>query len=82
MSTEILSVLTSYLKEQKKKSFRGFLIRHRKILVKSSESLLTSSSCWKDLEDTWVTQFLKEAERLNLDQEAIKEKVRFSFFAK
>ncbi|CAI2195665.1 6413_t:CDS:2, partial [Funneliformis geosporum] len=66
-------VITSYLmKRGDKSSYHGCLAQCRDVVV----SLSFSSSNWKDLDNAWATHFLVEAERLDLDQEALKKKMR------
>ncbi|CAB4373503.1 unnamed protein product [Rhizophagus irregularis] len=63
------NVLISYLKERgNKSSYHGFLDLHHDIIVTS-----TFSENWKDLDNSWATHFMEEAEKLNL--EALKEKI-------
>ncbi|CAB4485352.1 unnamed protein product [Rhizophagus irregularis] len=63
--------LISYLKERgSKSSYRGFLDLYHNIIVTS-----TFSNNWKNLDNAWATHFLEESEKLNFDQEVLKEKV-------
>jgi hypothetical protein len=74
--------LISYLKESKKKSFRGFLLQHRKEIVSSSIGSLVMS--WKDFDNIWYDHFMREAE-VTLDRNdfvTLKDKVRFYFTKK
>ena len=56
--------LVEYLKLRQNKSFWGFLLRYREVVV---DSLMSSSvtSCWQDLDNFWARKFLKEAEELD-----------------
>ncbi|CAG8722120.1 10639_t:CDS:2, partial [Rhizophagus irregularis] len=68
------NVLISYLKERgNKSSYHGFLDLHHDIIVTS-----TFSENWKDLDNSWATHFMEEAEKLNL--EALKEKRNLQIF--
>ena len=71
--------LITYLKERKRKTFWGFLIKSRKTIVESS--LSSPASCWQDLERTWISRFLEEAEKLG-DQNLSKEMVYYFYFAR
>ncbi|CAG8601406.1 2617_t:CDS:2 [Diversispora eburnea] len=51
--------LISYLHEQDNYSYRGFLGRHRDIIIISA-----FSNHWRELDNTWFTRFLEEAEKL------------------
>ena len=73
--------LVEYLQQQHHKSFWGFLLRHREILVIYSISS-SVPSCWRDLDNFWARQFLKEAKKLIPNSFNIsEEKVRFFLFS-
>ncbi|CAB4397410.1 unnamed protein product [Rhizophagus irregularis] len=70
-----LLVLISYLKKQgSNSSYYGFLNLHYNVIVTS-----TFSDNWKSLDNAWSTHFLEEAEKLNLNQKFLKEKIKKSF---
>ncbi|UZN99044.1 uncharacterized protein OCT59_000326 [Rhizophagus irregularis] len=60
-----------------KSSYRGFLDLYHNIIVTS-----TFSNNWKNLDNAWATHFLEESEKLNFDQEVLKEKVSAKDFSK
>src|SRR6266540_1672269 len=68
--------LVKYLRERKNKTFFGFLLRHREVIVTSS---MSSPPNWLDLNNTWVTNFVRKAGRLQLN---LSEKVFFFLFCK
>jgi len=72
--------LTSYLKKRRgKSSYRGFLAIHRDDII----ALPSSFSTWKNVDDFWALNFLKEAEKLDKSAfDDLKERVRFFLFCK
>ena len=59
--------LVSYLRERKsKRSFRGFLIRYREVIVTST--LPSVSSSWWELNRSWSSHFMTEAKNLEQEQ--------------
>ncbi|CAG8580925.1 4910_t:CDS:2 [Acaulospora morrowiae] len=54
---ELVSYLTTYT------SFWGFISRFREVIVTSS--LTSPTSCWQDLNNTWVSRFLYEARKID-----------------
>lgn len=70
--------LVSYLTNYRKKSFWGFLLRYRKVIVSSSMS--SSASFWEEFDNAWIVRFLEQAERIDQSNFSIlKDKVRFYF---
>src|SRR4051794_34040268 len=68
--------LTLYLNKHKNKRFRGFLYRCREVIVASSMSY-SADSDWLDLDNSWATRFLYEAEQIDKsNSNALKDKVR------
>ncbi|RIA81116.1 hypothetical protein C1645_744762 [Glomus cerebriforme] len=66
------SVLNSYLKKYSKWSYRGFLNVCRDKIVN-----LSLSNDWHDLDDSWASQFLEEAGKLDeKNKKSWKEKVK------
>ncbi|CAB4381601.1 unnamed protein product [Rhizophagus irregularis] len=59
--------LISYLKKQNNKSYRGFLILHKNIVVAS----VTSDLKWNDLDNAWAGNYIREAEKIFVDQQVI-----------
>jgi len=82
MSSPLASVyigyteLVEYLKQRQNKSFWGFLLRYRDVVVDFSMSS-SVTSCWQDLDNFWTRKFLKEAEELDHNSfHILNEKVR------
>jgi hypothetical protein len=70
--------LVSYLTNYRKKSFWGFLLRYRKVIVSSSMS--SSASFWEEFDNAWIVRFLEVAERIDqCNFSILKDKVRFYF---
>ncbi|GBC42527.2 uncharacterized protein OCT59_008312 [Rhizophagus irregularis] len=66
--------LSSYLKEQKNLSYRGFLLLHQDVIVHSSPIL----DNWNRMDAVWAKRYLKEAKELYPNDFAdIREKVKF-----
>ncbi|CAB4410278.1 unnamed protein product [Rhizophagus irregularis] len=64
--------LISYLKKQSNKSYRGFLILHKNVVVAS----VTSDLKWYDLENTWVSNYIREVEKIFTDQQEVIETLK------
>ena len=74
--------LVEYIHQQHHKSFWGFLLHHREVLIIYSISSLVPS-CWRDLDNFWTRQFLKEAKKLIPNSfDIFEKKVRFFLFSK
>ena len=72
--------LVLYLKERKNKSFWSFLLHCREVVIISAMTSLATSG--PELDSMWIRRFLTEAENLELDSNAFKEKVHFFYFTK
>ncbi|CAG8671405.1 1845_t:CDS:2 [Rhizophagus irregularis] len=59
--------LISYLKKQSNKSYRGFLKLHHDIIMNS----LTSDLKWYNLDNAWASNYIREAEKIFVDQQVI-----------
>ncbi|UZO14515.1 uncharacterized protein OCT59_005971 [Rhizophagus irregularis] len=64
--------LISYLKKQSNKSYRGFLILHKNVVVAS----VTSDLKWYDLENTWASNYIREVEKIFTDQQEVIETLK------
>ena len=74
------SEIVEYFNQQHHKSFWGFLLHHREVLITHSISF-SVPSCWRDLNNFWAYQFLKEAEKLiPTSFNILEKKVRFFLF--
>ncbi|POG80510.1 hypothetical protein GLOIN_2v1800431 [Rhizophagus irregularis DAOM 181602=DAOM 197198] len=65
--------LISYLKKQNNKSYRGFLILHKNIVVAS----VTSDLKWNDLDNAWAGNYIREAEKIFVDQQLNIERLEY-----
>ncbi|GBC38231.2 uncharacterized protein OCT59_005974 [Rhizophagus irregularis] len=66
--------LISFLKKKSNKSYRRFLILHKNVVVAS----VTSDLKWNDLDNAWAGNYIREAEKIFVDQqviESLKEKL-------
>ncbi|CAB5353484.1 unnamed protein product [Rhizophagus irregularis] len=59
--------LISYLKKQSNKSYHGFLKLHHDIIMNS----LTSDLKWYNLDNAWASNYIREAEKIFVDQQVI-----------
>ncbi|CAB4479620.1 unnamed protein product [Rhizophagus irregularis] len=64
--------LISYLKKQSNKSYRGFLILHKNVVVAS----VTSDLKWYDLENTWASNYIREVKKIFTDQQEVIETLK------
>ncbi|RGB31175.1 hypothetical protein C1646_764386 [Rhizophagus diaphanus] len=60
-------ILISYLKKQSNKSYRGFLKLHHDIIMTS----VTSELKWYNLDNAWASNYIREAEKIFVDQQVI-----------
>ncbi|CAG8640386.1 765_t:CDS:2, partial [Acaulospora morrowiae] len=60
--------LSSYLTQSKNKSFWSFLLRYRDAIVATT----LADSRWRNLDNSWATNFIEEARKLERERRAKK----------
>ncbi|GBB98985.1 hypothetical protein RclHR1_03390001 [Rhizophagus clarus] len=61
-------ILISYLKKQSNRSYYGFLNLHRDVIIDS----LTLDLYYDDLNNAWISNYIREVENTFSDQEIVK----------
>ncbi|KAF0443894.1 hypothetical protein F8M41_003523 [Gigaspora margarita] len=69
--------IVAYLRQYKNRSFWGFLLRYQNEIVATT----LPTSRWEDLNNDWVTNFIREARKLGEDLEGkvIEDRKRYNF---